>query len=367
MKTKRKTVSLLAILLLAAVPGLAQQQPPEPAKIHGHAQDPTTAPIKGANVALSTDGAVKDIKYKFPTDPNGDYKGDGIAPGTYFLTLITSDGKTVDQFQNVKFAAGQDVAQDFDLSRADYIAKLTPEQRKQIEEVRKQNSEINKQNNQIKNLNENLKQAREANHAHDYAKAESLMQAAVQAKPDAPVLWIELGAAQNGLKKYDDAITSFKKAAELEAASKKPSNDVLGAANSGLGEAYAYKGSASDATAAFDAAAKANPANAAIYYTNEAIIFRNKNPDAVVAAADKAIAASPDKPVPYFLKGEALVPKATMDPKTNKIVLPPGCAEAYQKYLELAPDGQFANDAKALLTSAGETVQTSVSNRKGRK
>ena len=50
---------------------------------------------------------------------------------------------------------------------------------------------------------------------------------------------------------------------------------------------------------------------------------------------------------------------ATVDPKTSKIVLPPGCADAYQKYLELDPNGPLAADAKSVLEQAGETVHTS--------
>jgi hypothetical protein len=96
-----------------------------------------------------------------------------------------------------------------------------------------------------------------------------------------------------------------------------------------------------------------------MYYQNETIVLsRLGATDAIVAAADKAIAADPTKPIPYYLKGQALINKATVD-KAGKIVAPPGCAEAYQKYLELAPDGQFANDAKAVLAEMGQTVKNS--------
>jgi hypothetical protein len=81
-------------------------------------------------------------------------------------------------------------------------------------------------------------------------------------------------------------------------------------------------------------------------------------PDATAAAADKAIAADPKRPIPYYLKGQALINKAQVDPKTQKIVAPPGCAEAYEKYLELAPDGPFANEAKSVLAEMGSTVKS---------
>jgi tetratricopeptide (TPR) repeat protein len=186
-----------------------------------------------------------------------------------------------------------------------------------------------------------------------------------QAKPDAGVLWVELGVAQKGLKKYDDAVTSLKKAVELEAASKKPNPEIQAAANDALGEVYATQGKVPEAQAAYDAAVQADPKGAAVHYTNEAIMMDRANQiDATVAAADKAIAADPTKAIAYYLKGKALINKASVDPKTGKIVAPPGCAEAYQKYLQLAPDGQFSADAKAVLAEMSTTVTSSYKGKK---
>lgn len=75
--------------------------------------------------------------------------------------------------------------------------------------------------------------------------------------------------------------------------------------------------------------------------------------------ADKAIAAKPDNPIPYYLKGKALIQKASVDQKTGKIVAPPGCQEAYEKYLQLAPNGQFAADAKQVLSEMSGTQTSS--------
>ena len=86
---------------------------------------------------------------------------------------------------------------------------------------------------------------------------------------------------------------------------------------------------------------------------------RTGQSDATVAAADKAIAADPNKPIPYYLKGQALISKATVDQKTGKIVAPPGCVEAYQKYLDLDPNGPFANEVKGVLQGMGETIKSS--------
>jgi tetratricopeptide (TPR) repeat protein len=362
-KTMRKTKIWLALLCTALLaPATARLHAQEhTGKIHGHVQDPAGTSMKGGTVSLSTDGG-KTAKYSFKTDDNGDYKGDGIAPGTYIVIYRNPDtppDKVVDEFNDVKITAGADVTQDFDMSRAEYIAKMTPEQRKLMDEVKAKNAEVLKENSQIKNLNADLIKARQDNKDKNYTEADQIMTRDTTAKPDAAVLWVELGIAQKGEKKYTDAATSLQKAIDLDKASKKPNPDLQAVAGDNLGEALALAGKIPEAQAAYDAAAQVDPKSAAIRYGNEAIIMdRVGNIDATVTAADKAIAADPSKPIPYYLKGKALINKATVDPKTNKIVAPPGCAEAYQKYLELAPDGTFAADAKSVLAEMGTTVKS---------
>ena len=357
----RLWIALLCAILVVSVAGSLHAQEPT-GKIHGHVQDPTGASLKGGTVSLSTDGG-KTSKYSFTTDDNGNYTGQGISPGTYLAIYRNPDtppDKMVDQLPEVKITAGGDATADFDMTRQEYLSKLTPDQRKQLEQIKGKNAEILKENVQIKNLNADLQKARQDNHDKNYTEAESLMGRDAQAKPDASVIWVELGRAQYGLKKTDDAVTSLKKAIELESASKKPNPDIIAAANDTLGEIYASQGKVPEAQAAYDAAVAADPKNAAMHYGNEAIMLDRANQvDATVAAADKAIAADPTKPIPYYLKGKALINKASVDPKTNKIVAPPGCAEAYQKYLELAPDGPFANDAKSVLAELGTNVSSS--------
>ena len=345
----------LAAALIAPLALHAQQQT---GSIHGHVQDPAGTPIANAQVQVSTDG--KTPLYTFNTDPNGDYKGDTIKPGSYVVTMYIkgpndANYKPVDRFESVKIDAGANVVQDFDLSRPDYIKKLSPEEQKQLADAKTKNAGIVKENAQVKNLNADLASARQDIKDKKFDDAATLMQKDTTAKPDAAVLWVELAIAQNGQKKYDDAITSAKKAIDSNATSKKPSPEIEGAAQNTLGEAYAGKNQIPDATAAYDAAAKAQPANAGMFYSNEAIVLAKSggNADAVAAAADKAIAADPSKPVPYYLKGQALIAKATVDPKTNRIVAPPGCEEAYEKYLQLDPNGPMAADAKNILEQIG--------------
>jgi tetratricopeptide (TPR) repeat protein len=354
-----------AILLSVSIAGMAQAPT---GKIYGRVTDPTGVPKGAGTVSLSTDGG-HTLKYSFPVSSTGDYTGDGIAPGTYsvvFRLPDTPEGKLVDHIDNVKIAAGDNVHQDVDMSRQAYIDQMTPEQKKQVEEFKTKNTEVMKANQVIKVLNVDLNDARTANHDKKYDVAETLMLKDTGLKPDGELLWYELGNAQLGLKKYDDAVTSYKKAIDLATdPKKKPNPELIGGAHAAVGEADARNNKPEDAAGEYDQAAKLNPTRTAFYYSNEAVVFQNVgNADAQAAAADKAITADPKNPLPYYLKGQALISKATVDAKTGVYVLPPGCEDAYQKYLDLAPTGPYANDVKAILAQSQTKVQKEVKNKK---
>ena len=390
----------LGLLAFAAVPALAQapgaQAPGEPTgKIHGHVTNPTGAPQTSGTISLSADGG-RTSKYTFQVDATGAYTGEA-APGTYSLVFRQKDtppDKMVDSIENIKITAGEDTLADDDMSRQAFIDKLPEDQKKQLEEIRKHNSEALKANEVIKNLNADLKQVTADIHDADGARAtaqqqlgasaqktdldakekeiktakytdiETLMQKDTQVRPTEPVLWAYLGLGQAGLKKYDEAEVSYKKVLDLSSTAKAPKPDILGMANAGLGEIYARSGKVPEANAAYAEAAKADPTKAAFYLRNEAVIFfQSNNGQAQIAAAQEALKADPNQAVLYYIIGQGLVQQATMgpDPKNPKqqiIILPPGCADAYQKYLELAPNGPYAADAQGILAQAGQKVSS---------
>ena len=74
------------------------------------------------------------------------------------------------------------------------------------------------------------------------------------------------------------------------------------------------------------------------------------------------IAADPNRADAYYWKGVNLIGKATL--QGDKMVAPPGTAEAFQKYLELQPTGTYADAAKQMLTSIGSSVETTFGKKK---
>ena len=370
--------AVVAILMMM-LPGKALAQ--AEATIHGHVTNPAGQAITKGDIKLTTDRSsdakTRKYPYTFPLDANGDYKGTGIAPGNY-VAIVYVDDKSIDFVDPLELKAGDDKTVSFDMTRKEYIDKMTPEEKKQLEDFKKKNADVVAANSKIANLNTLLTQARADTKAGNYDASIQAMTQATTAKPDEPLLWITLGDAQLGSadaaakaaktagtpstdpalqQKFTDAATSYKKAIDLNAASKKPNADTAAAAYNQLGQAYGKSGNAKASSDAYEMAAKTQPANAGMYYFNEAATLYNANDlDGAGAAADKAIAADPKKADAYYIKGQALIPKATVDPKTNKIVAPDGCVEAYQAYLELAPDGPHAADVKGILQGIGASV-----------
>lgn len=382
--------SSLAVLLAAVVTtgamlsGARAVAQANPASVHGHINNAAGVIIQNAVVKLTKDHSndPKTLKfpYTFPEDANGDFKGTGIAPDTYTVVVTVND-TIIDYFPDLTFKAGEDKLVNFDMTRKDFIDKMTPEQKQQLEEYKKKTAAALAANSKIANLNGLLQQARADIKAGNNANAVTAMTQATTQKPDEPLLWITLGDAQLGVandtaktakaagktatdpdvvQKYTDASVSYKKAIDLNSASKKPSPEMASDAYNQLGQTYARIGDIKNAQDAYDQAAKSEPTKAGMYYLNEAVILYNasKTDDAAIAA-DKAIAADPTKADAYYIKGQSLIQKVTIDPKTQKPTAPPGCLDAYQKYLELAPDGPHATEVKEILTGMGEKVKSS--------
>ena len=110
---------------------------------------------------------------------------------------------------------------------------------------------------------------------------------------------------------------------------------------------------------AVDTAAGLDTARAEFLFRTEAFIFQQEgNSEAQIAAADKAIAIDPKDPLPWYIKANGVFKKSGIDPASKHYDLPQGCAEAYQRYLALAPSGTYAPEAQSVLRRAENPVKT---------
>ena len=241
----------LGLLAIALLPALAQTST---GRIHGHVTNPTGASQQGGTVTFVGRG-ISGAAAEFSVDTRGNYSAE-VPAGNYkivYRTVGTPHNKESDRIENVQVMAGQDVLQDIDMSRQEYIDTLTAEQRSQLEELKNRNSEAMRSNEIIKALNEDLRTCaqdiKDVDSATDsatkvakYLEIETLMLRDSQAKPDASVLWAFLGQAQVGLMKYHEAESSFTKALECESTSKRPNPQIQSLANSGLAQIHAKLG-----------------------------------------------------------------------------------------------------------------------------
>ena len=252
--------------------------------------------------------------------------------------------------------------------------KLTEEQKKEIERINKENEKVAKENETIKGLNQLLAQARAAMQAGNYDQAISALTQATQADPSRDLLWGNLGDAYLAAakketdttarkEKYTQSANAYKQAIDLASASADPrSKSSLGAYYNNMGEGLARTGQTDAAVASYNSAIAAEPTNAQYAFNLGASLMNAYKPKEAAAAFDKVIAVDPTKADAYYWKANALLNGATL--KDNKTVLLPGTTEAFNKYLEIAPDGPRAEEVKVTLSALGAPVETKFSNKK---
>jgi tetratricopeptide (TPR) repeat protein len=283
------------------------------------------------------------------TDKNGEYRVIGLTPGNYDAVLIRN-GVKVDTFNRIPVGIGDSREVNFDLKK-DLAGAKGPSE----EDLKKQ-QEVVKQNEKIKGLNAKLAQARELEKAGNYDQAIAILQEATTADASKDLLWAYLGDAYVGDKKYPDAVTAFQKAVAL-----KPDSALY---HNALANAYNKAGQPDKALAEYNQVVQMDPTNAATAYFNIGIVNYNTNkPDEAVTAFDKSIQLDATRADAYYYKGMALLTKATIA-KDGKYSPAPGTVEAFQKYLELKPDGPNAQTAKDTVAMLGGTVETTYGTKK---
>jgi len=368
MKQRLAMVTLVALVLgLCVSPVFAQAT----GSVKGVCRDADGKPITQGTVEwLSQDTG---RKYTLKLNKKGEYFSLGVAPGKYKVTLFAPDGKELFHINGVSVTLDE-ITQDIDLKKEQEQQAagqgLTQEQIKQQQE---QQAKAAKEKSTVATLNEKLAAANTASQAGDYETAITTLNDAIQIDSTRDLLFFKLGDAYRmsaskqtdpaeKSKRYEEAIENYKKAIDMransETAQKEADNVAKTAAYyNNLAEAYAKSGKVDDAVATYGKAAQLDPTHTAQYNFNEGAVLTNAGKvDDAIAAFDRVIAADPNKADAYYWKGVNMIGKATL--KGDKMVAPDGTADAFNKYLELAPTGSYAQPAKDMLASIGAAVET---------
>jgi tetratricopeptide (TPR) repeat protein len=375
---KHFAILLFAILALGiGAPRLFAQ-----GTIKGVCKDADGKPIAGAVVVYAN--LDNGQKFTLSTNKKGEYFSLGVTPGKYnvFLYKTTDDqkaGKEADHVNNFQVQMEEntlDLDMKKELEQAAKGAGMTAEQ---VKEKQSENEKITKENMTIKSLNEKLNAAKASADSGDFDTAIATLTAATQIDPNRDLLWFKLGDydrlsankqtdTAEKQKRFASAADAYQKAIDLRKAAPPEKDPTLAAKNlaayyNNLAEAYAKLNKTDDAVKTYALAAQSDPTAAAQYYFNTGAVLTNagKVDDALVAF-DKVIAADPTRADAYYWKGVNMIGKATL--QGDKMVAPPGTAEAFQKYLELQPTGTYADPAKQMLASIGASVETKFGNKK---
>jgi len=358
---------LPVLLILTGAAVMAQTS-----QIEGVVKDASGQPLKDALIKIER----KDIKgsYKVKTKKKGDYLHAGLPLGTYDI-VCEVDGKDVDRVQGVRTKLGDPTVINFDLkAQADKqqaIAQaaekgeltkeqardMTPEQKAAIDKAMKERTAAMQKN---KALNDAFNGGMEAMKTKQYPQALEQFTKAAELDPKQHVIWGnlaevhgEIAKTQTGAEQQaslEKSVENYKKAMELA-----PTD--AGYANN-LALVFARMKKFPEMEAELNKAVQLDPQNAGRYYFNMGAVLTNAGQtDAACNAFKNATEKDANYADAYYQYGICLTGKATAKPD-GSLVFPEGTAPAFQKYLELKPDGPFAESAKGMLTTMGSKIET---------
>jgi tetratricopeptide (TPR) repeat protein len=348
--------------------------------IEGDVKGDDGKPLVGAVVKIDRYDIT--AHYKTKTDKKGHYFYNGLPLGNYNVT-IEVDGKDVDHTTGVRSRLGDPTNVSFNLQASkqsrdaaqaamqkaaeggqlpkDMERGMTAAEKAAWEKTLKEREGQLKQH---KELNDAFNAGMTAMADKQYDQAVQALTKASEIGPQELAVWANLADAYMKLAgtktgpEFDDAaqkgLDAYSKAIAL-----KP-EDAATHNNYALALVQAKK--IPEAQAELTKAAQLDPTNAGKYYYNLGAVLTNANQaDAAADAFQKAIAADPKYAEAYYQYGVYLVGKASFG-ADGKVTPVPGTVEQFQKYLELAPTGQFAQPAKDMLATLSATVDVSYKN-----
>jgi tetratricopeptide (TPR) repeat protein len=367
MFTSSRTLAILGPAVLFAAAGFAQTS-----NIQGDVKGMDGKPLKDAEIKLDR----TDIKqsFKVKTNKDGHFLYANLPTGVYNITVVVG-GKEVAGVTGVRSRQGDNPPIEFDLAKIAAAnaaaaagvgpapspakeAAMTKEERAAYEKKLKEQEEAMAKD---KALQDAFNAGMEAKNAKNFPVAIENFEKASTMSATQHVVWaqlaesyISLSDTKTGAEKdanIEKGIAAYAKAVELKVDDPNYHNNYALAL---------AKGKKMDqAQAELTKAAQMDPPQAGKYYYNLGAVYVNtQQNDAAETAFKKAIELDPNYADAYYQQALVLMNKVSLD-KDGKMIAPPGTTDALQKYLQLKPDGNNAEGAKAILEQLGTTVQTS--------
>jgi tetratricopeptide (TPR) repeat protein len=381
-------LALVAALLFPAI-AAAQNS-----SVHGQVSDRDGKPWPGVSVQIKSENGQT---FNLKTDKNGNYSQIGLTPGVYTFILNEPKSGLVNFTEQHQIQGDQENQVDFDFQKIieQQAAAHPEEQEKQkaaqdnfkvmkghVDDGIAQFTAINALQTQIHSapadqrpaLQDKLKTDAQAA-VSDFQQAETLV-GEKDAKNHAVIL-ANLGQAYSLTGQYDQAITAYQKAVALNPEAPTYMNLSLAQINvaAAATDPATVSAHVADASASCDKVATLDPTSTTKCWKNIGIVLSNKGDfkDAV-APLQKVTQLDPKDAQAWYLLGSAFTgliePKQEGDKMT--FVIPPGTADAYQKCIDIDPNGPYAAEAKQNLDAlaamgGGESLKVQERTKKKKK
>jgi tetratricopeptide (TPR) repeat protein len=361
---KRLGKSMLLAVLLAGVLAtiLTPNAAAQTGSIVGTILDSNGKPWFGLTVeSVSEQGVKAEVK----TDTEGRFVLRNLRPGVYTLTITVfpppNEKQPPFRLGQLKATSGDETKMP-DMNFKEYIAKQGTEAAEKnkkesedkakfegmkahytagsafLDQERKAKEDLAKATpDQRDALKQNLKDL------SDKASAEfqAAQKTAPEKDPNQNLLWAKLGESYDLAGRNEEAAQAYQQAINA-----KP--DDPGYYNN-LGNVLARAGKIDEARAAYTKSAELDPTKAATAWRNFGISLYNANRGAdAIEPLQKSAELDPKSAQTWYLLGACLIYKMTVKKVGDKDVpeFAPGTIEAYQKAIELDPNGPFGQQAK---------------------
>jgi tetratricopeptide (TPR) repeat protein len=363
---RRLILAWLALAAVLLIPTIALAQT---AGVDGQVLDKNGKPWAGVTVSMKgEDGRTLTTK----TDADGKFRQIGLTPGLYTFTL-TSAADGLNFTQQYRLVSGPPAS--LVLNFKDIMAEqANSEAVKQQQAAASQFKDVKAHvdagvaalsdsaqlRTQLKTATPDQKPAIQEKLNADYQTAITELKEGEQGVADAKdaknhaVILSNLGIAYSLSGSYDDSAAAYQKAVDLDPQPGYYSGLSTALANAAVAQtdpaAMATKLTAAGASC--DKVAGTDAAGAARCWKNIGIILSNKGDfkDAV-PTLEKVTQMDPKDAQAWYLLGGAYTGTIDTKQEGDKLtyIIPPGTADAYQKCIDLDPNGPYAAQAKQSL------------------
>jgi len=347
----------IAMLVVALLCAIAPRAAAQDGSLSGNVVDVAGKPWVDMTIdAVSDQGA----KLTTKTDKDGNYAFHNLRPGVYNVTIELPPPNKAYEFAQVRVQSGAETPK----VNANFKDIMSKQGAAAVEAQKKQEEEKQKFQGMKQHFDAGVAALAQATQAKaDLAKAPADQRDALKtqvadlsgkavtelegAKAAAPekdanlhLIYARLGDAYDAAGRADDAANAYKQAVAL-----KPS----AAYYNNLGGILGRAGKIDDAMAAYAKSAELDPTNAAQAYRNAGITMYNAGKmKEAVEPLKKATELDPKSAQAWYLLGASLVGAMEYKKVGEKleVVVQPGTVEAYQKAVELDPNGPYGQQAK---------------------